>query len=206
MRISHTIKVLVTSDFLINAGFSVFTPVLAVFVTGQITGGTIRVVGFAAAIAQIVKSVLQVPVAHWLDKDHGEFDDFYALITGCCIIASTPFFYMFASHAWHIYAIQAWFGLGTALAVPPWYAIFTRHIDKMHENIEWSLESVAIGIGGASTAALSGVIVTNLGYRAAFFVGGILAMIGAWVVIHIYADLRRYVGRREVVPKPDAIG
>jgi MFS family permease len=203
MRISHTIRTLITSDFFINAGFSVFAPVFAVFVTGQIKGGTIQVVGFAAAIAQIVKSSLQIPVARWLDRNHGEYDDFYSMVIGSCIVASSPFLYLFASEVWHVYAIQAWFGLGNALAVPPWYAIFTRHIDAMRENIEWSMESVAIGISGASAAALSGILVANFGFRLAFFVGGLFAILGALVQMRIYRDLRRVVGRRQVEPVPD---
>lgn len=203
MRVNHTIRTLVTSDFLINAGMSVFAPVFAVFVTKQITNGSVEVVGFAAAIAQIVKVIFQIPVARWLDKNHGEYDDFYSMVAGSCIIASSPFLYLGATHAWHIYAIQAWFGIGAAFSVPPWYAIFTRHIDAMKENIEWSLESVAIGISGASAAALSGIIVTNFGFQWAFFAGGVFAIIGAVMQIRIYRDLRRFVGRGEVLALPD---
>lgn len=202
MRISHTVRTLITSDFLINAGFSVFMPTFAVFLTGQIVDGSVQVVGFAAAIAQIVKSVLQIPVARWLDKNHGEYDDFYSLVTGSCIVASVPFLYLLATHAWHVYAIQAWFGVGTALAIPPWYAIFTRHIDKMQENVEWSLESVAVGVSGASAAALSGIVVTHIGFSFAFVLDGVLAILGAITQIKIYRDLRAYVGRREVQPLP----
>lgn len=202
MRINHTIRILITSDFLINAGFSVFAPVFAVFVTGQIVDGDVRVVGFAAAIAQIVKATLQIPIANWLDKNHGEYDDYYSMVIGSFVVASVPFLYIIATHAWHVYAIQAWFGVGTALAVPPWYAIFTRHIDKMRENIEWSLESVAIGISGAGAAALSGIVVDAFGFQAAFLIGGIFAFFGALMEIRIYRDLLTMVGRRQVQPKP----
>ena len=203
MRVNHTIRTLITSDFLVNSGFSVFMPVFAVFVTGQIMGGTLKTVGFATAITQIVKSILQIPVARWLDINHGEYDDFYAMVIGTTIIASTPFLYLGAHLPWHVYAIQAWFGVGAALAVPPWYAIFTRHIDKMQENIEWSLESVGIGISGAGAAALSGVIVSQYGFRPAFLIGGLFAMIGAALQIRIYRDLRAFVGRHQVKPTPD---
>jgi len=206
MRISHTIRVLITSDFLINAGFSVFAPVFAIFVAGQIIGGSVQVVGFAVAIAQIVKASLQIPVARWLDKNHGEYDDYYSMVSGSFIISLTPFMYLFATVPGHIYAIQAIFGVGAALAVPPWYAIFTRHIDKMRENVEWSMESVAIGISGASAAALSGVIVTHYGFHTAFIIGGIFAIIGAAMQIRIFHDLRSSVGRGEVKSLPDKLG
>ena len=40
----------------VNSGFSIFGPVFAVFVTKQISGGSLEVIGFATAIFQIFKS------------------------------------------------------------------------------------------------------------------------------------------------------
>jgi len=198
MKINHVIKVLVTSDFVLNAGFSVFGPVFAIYVTQQISDGSAQVVGFSAAIVQIFKSGLQIPVANYLDKNHGEYDDFYAMITGSFMIAIVPFMYLFAETAIHLYLIQAWFGIGAAIGLPPWYAIFTRHIDKLKENVEWSFDSVAIGVGGSIAAALSGVIVDRLGFDYVFIIGGLLALIGAAIQIRIYRDLLRFVGHDQV--------
>ena len=206
MRISHTIRILITSDFLINSGVTLFGPVFAIFVTGQIRGGSVETVGFAAAITQIVKSVLQIPVARYLDRNHGEYDDFYSMVTGTLLFAICPFLYLLASEPQHLYLIQAISGIGLALAVPPWYAIFTRHIDAMKENVEWSMESIGIGISGAAAAALSGIMVTNFGFQSVFILGGCLAILGGLLEIRIYRDLRAYVSRRQVRPQPDKSG
>ena len=206
MRISHTIRTLITSDFLFNSGYTLFGPVFAIFITRQISGGTVETVGFAAAITQIVKSVLQIPVARYLDRNHGEYDDFYSMVTGSFLTASVPFLYLAANVPAHLYAIQVVAGIGLALAVPPWYAIFTRHIDKMKENVEWSLESIAIGISGAGAAALSGILVSRFGFPSVFLIGGCFAVTGAFLQIRIYRDLRAYVGRHQVKPSLDKTG
>lgn len=203
MRINHVVRVLITSDFLINSGFSVFTPVFAVFVTKQISDATIQTVGFAAAITQIIKALLQIPVARYLDRNHGEYDDFLAMVAGSCVVALVPFCYLWANTANQVYLIQALYGVGLALAVPPWYAIFTRHIDAMQENIEWSLESVGIGISGAGAAALSGVVVAAYGFRAVFVLAGFFAILGVIMQLKVYRDLRAFVGRHQVQPQPD---
>lgn len=203
MRINHVVKTLVVSDFFINAGFSVFGPVFAVFVSKQITGGSLEVIGFAAAIFQLFKSSLQIPIARFLDKDHGEYDDFYSLILGTSLIATVPFWYLFASTPNHIYLIQAVYGIGAAFAIPPWYAIFSRHIDKLHENVEWSLDSIAIGIGAASSAALGGILAEKFGFNFVFLLGGMLAIFGATQQIRIFSDIKKKVSRGEVKPQPD---
>jgi len=203
MKINHVVRVLITSDFLINSGFSVFAPVFAVFITQQITNGSLEVVGFATAIAQVFKVTFQIPVARYLDRNHGEYDDFYSLIMGSVLTASVPFLYFFASAAHHIYIIQAIYGIGLALAVPPWFAIFTRHIDKMQENIEWSFESIAIGISAAVSASLGGVLAQRYGFENLFLIGGCLAILGASFQIKIFRDLKAKVARGQVKPLPD---
>lgn len=203
MKINHVVKTLVMSDFFINAGFSVFAPVFAIFVTKQIDGGTLAVVGFAAAIFQIFKSGLQIPIARYLDKNHGEYDDFYSMVLGTSLIALVPFLYLFATKANHIYMIQAIYGIGASFAIPPWYAIFTRHVDKMQENVEWSLDSIAIGIGAASSAALGGLLAEKFGFQFVFILGGILAVFGATQQIRIFRDLKGKVSQGVVKPHPD---
>lgn len=203
MKINRVIRTLVTSDFLLISGFSVFGPVFAVFITQTVEGGTLAVVGFAAAIFQIFKSSLQIPIARYLDKNHGEKDDFYSLMIGSYLIAAIPFLYIFAQTPLHIYLIQALYGVGAAFAIPPWFSIFTRHIDKMHESTEWAVESVSIGIGAAAAASMGGILAEKLGFNYVFFIAGIIAIAGSSVLIKIYSDLRKKVGRGQVLPQPD---
>lgn len=203
MRINRIIRTLVTSDFLLIGGFSVFGPVFAVFVAQQIEGGTLAVIGFTSAVFQIFKSSFQIPIANYLDKNHGEKDDYYSLIIGSFLVAIVPFLYLFAEIPFHLYIINAIYGIGAAFAIPPWFSIFTRHIDKMHESTDWAVESVAIGIGAASAAALGGIIAEKFGFHTVFIVAGFVAMAGAITLIKIYSGLRMKVGRGEVLPEPD---
>lgn len=205
MRINHVIKTLVISDFFVNAGFSVFGPVFAVFVTKQITGGSLEVIGFAAAIFQIFKSGLQIPIARYLDKNHGEYDDFYSMVFGTALVVMVPFAYIFASTANHIYLIQAVYGIGAAFTIPPWYAIFSRHLDKMQENVEWSMDSIAIGIGAASAAAVGGILAQKFGFQFVFIIGGILAVFGGIQQLKIFRDLKGKVSKGGVMPQPDKV-
>ena len=206
MRINHAVRVMITSDFFVNAGFSVFAPVFAIFVTKQVQDGTLTAVGFAVAIVQIFKSILQIPIARYLDKNHGEYDDFYSLILGYALIAAVPFSYIFATSLTHIYLIQAVYGIGLAFAIPPWYAIFSRHLDKLHESVEWSLDSVAIGIAAATSAALGGFLAQKFGFRFVFLLGGLLTIYGSYTLLKIYRDLRGHVRRGVVKPVPDKTG
>ncbi len=205
MKINHVIRTLVFSDFYINIGLGLFAPVFAIFVTQQIKGASIEVVGFAAAITQIVKVSLEIPIAKYLDKNHGEYDDFYSMVFGSLLISLVPFLYLLATKTVHVYVIQAILGMGTAFTVPPWFAIFSRHLDKLHENIEWSFESIAIGIAAAGSAALGGILAQRFSFNLIFIIGGIFAVLGAVNQCRVFKDLKNKVPRGTVKPEPNKL-
>lgn len=205
MKINHVVRTMIISDFYLNAGLSLYGPIFAIFITQQIHGGDVRVIGFGAAITQAVKCIFEIPIARYLDKNHGEYDDFIALILGDFIFATIPFLWIMASSVSHVYLIQALGGLGLALIVPPWNAIFTRHIDKSQESTEWSFESVGIGIAAGGAAAIGGIIAEKFGFRTVFLIGGFLAILGAIEQLKIFADLRAKVPRGLVKPQPDKL-
>ena len=116
--VSRAIYILTSADILVVSAYSFIMPLFAVFVTGQIEGATVATVGFYTAIYWIVKSIVQVPVAWYLDKKEGETDEFIALVAGYIIAAGVAFGYMLASHVWHIYLLEGILGIADALGVP----------------------------------------------------------------------------------------
>ncbi len=200
MKINKVIKTLIYSDIVLNSAFGFVSPIFAVFITDQISGGNVKVVGFAAAIYWMVKSPLQIPIAKWLDKNHGERDDFWFMIIGTLIFGVVPFGYIWSTLPWHIYILQILQAVGMAMVVPSWSAIFTRHIDKGKEAFEWSVRSTSLGIGIGITGALGGIFVSRFGFQSLFALVGILAVIATLLLLIIKKDL--YRRPKGPLPKP----
>ena len=201
-HINSVVKVLVFTDFFVNSALGSFAPVFAIFVTGQINHGTASVVGFATAAYWITKSLFQLPIARFLDKTDGERDDFWALFFGYFLSGFVPFGYLFVSEPWHIYILQAWYGFLMAWAVPSWYAIFTRHVDKWKIGFEWSLQSVfSVGIAIAGSAALGGYIVDRYGFRMLFVAAGIIATLASFLLLLLRKNM--IVKRNEEKTTPE---
>jgi MFS family permease len=205
MRINQVVRTLVLSDFFVNAGFSVFAPVFAIFVTQQVVGGSLEVIGFGAAIVQIAKIIVELPLSKILDKNHGEYDDFYSMVFGSFLIAAVPFLYLLARLPIHIYIIEAIYGVGIGFSAPPWYAIFSRHLDKMQESFEWTLDSVSLGLGAAAAAALGGTIAQHYGFHSVFILGGLFAIFGGITQVFIFHNIKKKVPRGAVRPGPDKV-
>lgn len=197
-KINQVILIIVFADFLLITAFGFLPPIFAVFVTEQIVGGTVAVVGFALTIYWVTKSILQLFVARYIDKNHGEIDDFYFMVAGGFLNAALITLYYFASAPWHIYGLHFLIGVGDALLVPPFYAIYTRHIDKGKEGFEWSLySSFSIGAGSALGGAFGGLLATVVGFRAIFPLVGFLTFVGTLLLLF----LRPYI-LPKVPPEP----
>jgi len=197
MAINKVIKILVPVDFSINFAIGSFTPIFAIFLTDNIAGGTVETAGFATAVYWLTKSIFQLPIAKFLDKNDGETDDFYALIIGNLMGSVAILLYSVATSIMHIFLIQAFLGLSMAISVPAWYGIFTRHIDTGKTSFEWSLESVfSISIGTAASSAIGGVIAHNLGFTTLFIIAFFISFAASLSLVY----LKPYLYKGNVPP------
>ena len=166
--LNQVIQTLIASDFLLQAGWGLSGPIFAIFLTKQIQGGDLKMVGFIAAAYWIVKSVVQPFIATYLDKNHGEKDDFQFLVAGMFVANLVPLGYVFSTQPWHIFTLEIIRALAMACVIPTWSAIFTRHIDKGREAFSWSMESTGIGFAAGIAGASGGIIASILGFKAIF--------------------------------------
>lgn len=189
ISLNKVIRILITSDFLLQAGWGLIGPIFAIFLTKQIHGVDLKMIGFIAATYWITKSIVQPFIAHYLDKNQGEKDDFIFLVGGMYIANLTFLGYIFSSQAWHIFTLEAIRGLAMACVVPTWAAIFTRHIDRGREAFSWSLESTGIGLAAAFAGGLGGVIASIFGFKFVFVLVVIFGLIASSVLLLICQQL-----------------
>jgi len=208
--INKIIKTLVTSDLFLNLGWGLLSPVFAIFILEKVSisgaTGAAQIAGLSALFYWIPKSFFEIPVGIYLDKNHGEKDDFWFMFAGMIIISFVPIGYIFSSLPWHIYLCQVIYAAGMAMVLPSWLAIFTRHIDKGKEAFEWSLETTAIGTGAGIAGGLSGIIVALLGFKVLFIFVSCLTLFSTMILLvirkHIFSRDGRFAiftGEKPVV-------
>jgi len=177
--INRFIKIMIFADFLVVSAFAFIGPIMAVFVTFQITDGSLKVAGTAMMIVWLVKSILQIPLAKYIDKNRGEWDDFYTMVFGYFLFTTVPFLYIFVNTPAQLYLVQVLYGVATALAYPGWISMFSRHVDKQKTGFEWSLYSTAIGIGSGLAAYAGGYLADAYGFYTVFIIVGCVSFVGS---------------------------
>ena len=198
--VNKVIKTLVISDLFLNLGWGLISPVFAIFILQKIANAgplqAAEIAGLAALFYWIPKSLFEIPVGIFLDKKHGEKDDFWFMSLGIFIIAFVPIGYIFASAPWHIYFFQVIYAAGMAMALPSWLAIFTRHIDKGKEAFEWGMETSSIGMGAGIAGGLSGVVAATFGFNALFIFVSVFTILAGILLLSV----KNYVFSRDGRP------
>lgn len=192
-KINVVIRILTFADLIVLSSLGLIAPIFAVFITNTIKGGNVEVVGIAAGLFLISKSIFQIPFGLLIDKIRGEKDDFLFMIIGYLLVSLVPLLYIFISTPTQLYAVEFIHGICSALTLPSWYAIFTRHIDKDYEGIEWAAYLTLVNLGGAITAFLGGFLAYRFGFQTLFVIVSIVSFIGSLFLLSIRKNMR--VGR-----------
>lgn len=198
--LNKVVKVLIISDFFFLFGWGLVTPILAIFILESIQGGDVKVAGIAVGIYWIGKSIIQIPVAKYLDRNHGEKDDYLALVFGTFLASLVPLGFIWASLPWHMYVLQGIFAVGAAMALPSWAAIFTRHIDKGQEAFSWGLDSSALGLGAGIAGIIGGTVAKDFGFTYLFIGVSVLGIIATLSFLLIKNNLLPKTKKQMVYP------
>lgn len=193
LSINKAVQILLIYIFLVIMGASLFSPIFAVFITGNVLGATLKTAGFAIAIYAITKAIIQIPLARKIDRYDGEKDDFFVLIAGAIIGIIFPFSMLVISKPFQLYLLEFLAGIGDACLMAAYYGIFARHVDKGSEGFEWSLFSAfGLTISTAVGGALGGIFADAYGFRYLFLTSGILNVFAAALLFLLYPYIRKY--------------
>lgn len=188
--VSSVIRYLTLADLFVAGGFGLIGPIFAVYVVETIPNAGVDIVGIATMIYLITKSLGQIPIGNFIDKIKGERDDFWFLFFGYSFHGIIPLLYLFIKTPYQLYFVEFLLGIFAAFVFPSWYAIFTRHIDKGKEGIEWGTYNTLVDLGGAFAAGIGGLIAVSFGFKILFVSASLCVFLGALGLIPIYKEMR----------------
>jgi len=203
--VNKVIRVLIISDVALLTGLGFVAPIFAIFLTENIKGGDIEVAGFASAVFWLAQSAAMIPFGKFLDWRRGEKDDLWLVIIGNALAAFAVLGYLFSTLPWHIYLLQAIYGVGMGMNMPGYTAIFTRHIDKGKEAYEWSVRGTLVGIGTGLAGAFGGIIAQNFGFNQLFIGISLFIFLSSFFLFFIFNQMHQRDGKAPHVPEAKVI-
>lgn len=188
---NRTIKTLMLADLVALTAFGLIDPILAIFISGQIPGGTILAAGIASTLFLITKSVVQLPFSLKIDRHITHAHTTIWLLGGTLIFSAVPFLYLVARDIPTIWLIQILHGLGNGLAYPAWLGLWSTHLDPKKESFEWSLYSTLTGIGTAITATIGAALVEVIGFNWTFVIVGCFSLLSSVILTTLYLHQKK---------------
>lgn len=185
--VNKIIKYLIYSDLVFYTGWGLISPIFAIYLINDIVGGNAFVVGLAAAISLIVRSVLRIPFGIYADDSQKK--SYYLMIIGLFISAIIPIGFIFSKYPWHIYTLETIFGIGIAMATAGWTGVFAKYMDRGKESTEFGFDAVAVGVGPGIAALLGGIAVTYFSFNLVFIIVTIMGLIGVALLLVIKSDV-----------------
>lgn len=185
ISVNRIVKYFIMVDLLLFAGWGFIEPIFSLFIIRNVRGATLITVGISAAIYWFLKSLLQLPIARYLDRRRGEKDDFIALIAGLFIAALSALSFGLVHETWQLYLAQAIHALGFALYVASWPAMFSRHLDKDRVSFDWAIDSASVGLAAGVTAFAGGVLANTFGFLSVFILGAALSASAAFLLLTV---------------------
>ena len=187
------IKILIFNNVILNLGWGLAVPIFAIFILQQIAvqniAETAIIIGISELCFSLTRVIFQIPIGRYLDKNHGEKDDFWFMIIGNLLQALIPIGFIFSHLAWHIYVLQLLHGFSAAMAFPSWSAMFTRHIDKNKEGLEWSFQSSFSNLAVGLAAAAGGFAVALFSVNLMFIFVSVFTFISGIILLFIRKDV-----------------
>lgn len=183
------VKILIISDIAIVGGGGLIGPVFALFIENFIVGGNAATAGIAAAVFLFTKSLCQIPSAHIIDKIRGEKDDFWFLFSASVLMSLIPLLYLLVDKPVELYVVQFLYGVIAATTFPSFMSIFTKHIDKGREGVEWGVYFTMTDLISAAFASVGGLLAVTYGYHYLIIVVSAMQFMGAMLIYPI----KRYI-------------
>lgn len=179
INVNRVVKYMVLTDLFFTGSWSFIQPIFSIFVIKDIAGATVVTAGTAAALYWIVKSILQIPIATFLDKTDGEKDDFYALVASVTLAAFAAFSFILVHTVWALFTVQLLYAIAMAFYIPSWSGLFSRHLDVKRYSFDWSLDSTAIGITAFITSLVGSLLAEWFGFQIVFLLVGAFSLLSA---------------------------
>ncbi len=159
------------SFFLLAGGL--IAPLYAVYVEN--IGGDLLTAGSAYAVFSIVLGVMTFIISRFEDRIKKPE---ILIVLGYLMMCFGYAGYLLVSEPWHLFIIEVLFGIGAAIANPPWDMIYAKEMSRSKGMSHWGVIESMNGIGAGIAAFFGGLIAKFYGFHSLLWIMMQLALIG----------------------------
>lgn len=188
-KVNSVVKAFIISETFLWSAHHFITPILSIFVARDVSGGNVKIAATTFSVFLIVRVIFELMSGRLLEGKNDR-SKMLTTILGMSVITVGYASYALTQNITHLFISACITGIGLGIASPAKNALFSVHLDKNRETMEWGVRDSAVFGSMAVAAALGGFIADEYGFTTLFTAAAILNSIGIVPYI-LYLKKRR---------------
>ncbi len=170
--VDPVVRMIILSDIFFWSAWYTVLPLLSVFAIQEIPGATIETATFGFSI-YLVSRVIASMLGSVFSAKTTDGRRVFILIYSILVLNLAYILMAFTRSIVTFYIFYIIIGLGFGLANPIRSALFSMHLDKHKETMEWAVLDSLILLGIAACALIGGMVIKQYGFTVLFLLATI---------------------------------
>lgn len=175
-HVNAVVKVFIMSELFLWSGVHFILPIFALFAI-SLPGGNVEIAATAYSTHLVARIIFELTSGRYFSAIL-EKKKFSVIIIGMAIMSVGYIGFAFTTTVSMLYIFYAVLGMGLGLASPVKNSLFSTHLDKDKETMEWGMLDAIVFTFIALASALGGFIVHQYGFQMLFILAAIVNAIG----------------------------
>lgn len=176
-QVNAVVKAFIVSEMFLWSSWNFVIPVFPIFAANRIEGGNVALAASAYSTYLVMRLLADIISSRYLLRS-SEFEQFIITIMGITLVSIAYLGFAVSFQIAHLFFYYALAGIGVGIGYPAKLSIFSTHLDKNKEALEWSMQDTVVIGGTALAASLGGFIVTEYGFQVLFILASIICILG----------------------------
>lgn len=187
-QLNRLVQSYIASEVLIWSAWNSAMSIIAVFATNQIKGGNVAIAATALSAHLMVRVGVELFTGRVL-AHFNETKKFMIVMSGITLISLAYLGFSFTKSVNSFFLFYALAGVGLGIAAPLKNSLFSTHLDRNHEAMEWGIYDALVFMGMAASSAIGGIIAQTYGFQILFWLAAIINLTGI-LPYYLYAQKR----------------
>lgn len=176
-QVNTIVKAFIASEMFLWSSWNLVIPVFPIFAANRIEGGNVALAASAYSMYLLTRLVADIISSRYLTQSN-EFEKFIITIMGIALVSIAYIGFAISFKIEHLFFYYGLAGVGIGIGYPAKLSLFSTHLDKNKEALEWSMQDTIVVGGTALSASLGGLIATEYSFRTLFFLASIICFLG----------------------------
>lgn len=177
LQVNPIVKAYMISEALLWSAWNFVTPIFAVFIISNISGGNVQVASIGFSIYLLSRVIFELISGEYLGNT-GDRKKLLTTVLGMLFLSVSYAGFAFADTVTELFIFYTVAGMGIGIAAPAKNSLFSMHLDKKKEATEWGVTDAVVFICMALASTVGGFIAASYGFHMLFLLACVINFLG----------------------------